>query len=131
VSAEPAGSQLALSLARFRRLLAVILAVVIYAGLAVEFADDVLGLGELRGLQPFFSLSHEENLPTWLSACLLFSCAVTLVLIALVERRRGARFVRHWWVLALVFFYISLDESATIHEHANAWFRLPGIFYFG
>jgi hypothetical protein len=76
-------------------------------------------------------LSHEDNLPTWLSACLLFSCAVLLALIARDERLRGSRWVRHWWVLSLIFLYISLDETAGLHENANHWFRLPGIFYFG
>jgi hypothetical protein len=124
-------SQAVLPLDGLRRLLVIVLAFVIYAGLTVEFLDDVLGLGDLGGLHSFFSLSHEDNLPTWLSACLLYSCAVVLVLIASDQRRRGSRWVRHWWALSLIFLYISLDESVGIHENANRWFQLPGILYFG
>jgi hypothetical protein len=129
---ERAGpSQAALPLRGLRRLLVVLLAVVIYAGFTIEFLDDVLQVGDLGELHDFFSLSHEQNLPTWVSACLLFSCAVTLALIASDERRRGSRWVRHWWALSLIFFYISVDELASIHENANQWFDLSGVFYFG
>jgi hypothetical protein len=129
--ARGGASQVLLPLDRFRRLLAWVLGLVIYAGLTVEFAALELGLGDLGGLRSFLSLSQEENLPTWLSACLLFSCAAVLALIARDERRRGARFVRHWWALSLIFLYISLDETAMIHESANRWFDLSGALYFG
>ena len=124
-------SQAALPLSRLRRVLVMVFAVVIYAGLTIEFLDDVVEVGDLGELHSFFSLSHEQNLPTWVSGSLLFGCAVTLVLIASDARRRGSRWVRHWWVLSLIFFYISLDEFASLHENANHWFHLHGVLYFG
>jgi hypothetical protein len=54
-----------------------------------------------------------------------------LAIIASDERRRGSRWVRHWWALSLIFFYISLDELSSLHENANHWFALGGILYFG
>ena len=36
--------------------------------------------------------------------------------IATATRRSGGRFVRHWVFLALTFAYLSLDESAYLHE---------------
>jgi hypothetical protein len=37
--------------------------------------------------------------------------------------------VNHWRGLALGFLYISLDEVASIHEHAH-FFKLGGVLYF-
>ncbi len=34
-------------------------------------------------------------------------------------------------LLGVLFFYISLDDFTTLHENANSWFNLDGIFYFG
>jgi hypothetical protein len=132
VSAGGAGAtELTLPLHRLRRRLAWTVGIVIYAGITVEFLQDVVGLGDLAGFRPFLSLSHESNLPTWLSACLLLACAVVLAAIAQDESRRRTRFARHWWLLSALFLYISLDETAGIHEQANQWFDLSGAFYFG
>jgi hypothetical protein len=131
MSSRSGTSQAALPLARIRRLLVLVLGAVIYAGLSVEFIEDILGIDDAGGLKFFFSLSHEQNLPTWVSSCLLFSCGTVLALIASDERRRGSGWVRHWRVLSLIFFYISLDELASLHEYANHWFRLGGVLYFG
>jgi hypothetical protein len=76
-------------------------------------------------------LSYEQNLPTWYSSSLLLLCAVQLTFVALSATQRNARFRFHWWLLALVFFYISLDEAATIHESLSRLFDLGGVFYFG
>jgi hypothetical protein len=64
-----------------------------------------------------FNLSGEANIPTWFTSIILFSSAALLSGIAEEERQRGERrFLRHWWVLAMGFTYISLDEVAQIHE---------------
>ena len=79
----------------------------------------------------FFSLSWERNLPTWVSALILFACAVLLLLNALRSRALGEPWTAHWCSLGAIFAYISLDEFTTIHERANSWFDLGGVFYFG
>jgi hypothetical protein len=76
-----------------------------------------------------FSLSHEANLPTWYSSCLLFSCA--LVLSAIVRHApKSLLYRRRWAILALGFFYMSLDESVEIHEHLGGLFGTGGVLYF-
>ena len=108
-----------------------VIAVVALAGLAVEIAQDGLGLGDPYDLLDLFSLSYEGNIPTWLSACMHATSAVLLTLIANGKRDSGAPFVRHWRGLSIVFAYISIDEFVTLHEEMNAWFDLSGALYFG
>ncbi|MCP4006365.1 MAG: hypothetical protein GY725_19475 [bacterium] len=101
-------------------------------GLMAEIADEGLHLSDTYGLQDFFSLSDEGNLPTWFSSLVLFSCGITLALIAMGKRQANARYVAHWWVLCAAFLYISLDEFVTLHEDLNALFRFDASFlYFG
>jgi hypothetical protein len=88
------------------------------AGLAVEVAHSPL--------VQHLSLSYEGNVPTWFSSMLLFACALAAGRIA-----RGAVALRkHWWGVAIVFGYASLDEAAEIHEHLGGQFDLHGVLYF-
>lgn len=118
------------SLSALRRILFVAMALVVGAGLAVEILKETVRLGDYKIVVPLFSLSYEQNIPTWYSSALLFSCSAALALIAAGSRRERAPFVRHWWGLAAAFLYISLDETASIHEGAGRFFKLHGVFYF-
>jgi hypothetical protein len=99
--------------------------------LCAELVYDACSGCDPYGLVAFFSLSYEENLPTWYSVISIFSAGVLLALIAVAKRREGAPFVLHWWLLAITFFYISLDELAELHEQMSTWFDFEGILYFG
>lgn len=92
------------------------LAFVSLCGLLVELAAYTVGLP--LGLLAFFSLSYEANFPTWIASVLLFACSAALSAIA-SELSPGAAFRRHWWILALGFAYMSLDEAVELHEHAH------------
>ena len=116
---------------RVQRFLVIVITIVALAGLAVEIAEDSLGLDDPYDLLDLFSLSYEANVPTWLSACMHATSALLLALIASGKRQSGAPFVRHWWGLSIIFAYISIDEFVQIHEEMNAWFDLSGALYFG
>ena len=116
---------------RVQRFLIDTIAVVAMAGLAVEVAQDGLGLNDPYDLLDLFSLSYEGNVPTWLSASMHATSAILLALIASGKQQIGAPFVRHWWGLSIIFAYISIDEFVTLHEEMNAWFNLSGALYFG
>lgn len=62
------------------------------------------------------NLDNEGNLPAWYSACALFLCAVLAGVIAYSKWRqpRGSRY--KWAGLGVVFAFLSLDESASLHE---------------
>jgi hypothetical protein len=123
--------EITLSRATIRRVLFVTMALVAFAGLASEVLKSALKLSGKRGLVPMFSLSYEQNVPTWYSSALLLVCASLLAVIAVGARQKKAGYVRHWWLLAAAFLYISLDETACIHEEASRWFNLGGVLYFG
>ena len=101
------------------------------AGFLVEVFKHLLVALDLGRIVKFLGLSYEQNLPTWYSSSLLLLSAFHLGLIALATRQAGGRFVFHWWLLAAAFLYISLDETAEIHENASHWFNFGGFLYFG
>jgi hypothetical protein len=91
---------------------------------------SILGLcAEVAHIEPFLqklSLSYEGNVPTWFATVLLFSCALVAASIA----QRALTLRRHWWGVAAVFAYASLDEAAELHEHLGGNFSMGGVLYF-
>ena len=77
-------------------------------------------------LVPLLSLSYEHNVPTWLASSLLLACALAAGAIA----RAAPSWRRHWWGMAAVFAYASLDEVAQLHEHLGGHFETSGVLYF-
>jgi len=66
-------------------------------------------------------VNREDNsLPTWYQTVTLFFCFLVLSVIAAAARAGADRYTRHWTILALVFLYLSADESLVIHEHLDA-----------
>lgn len=120
-----------MSLRIVERMLWALTACIAVLGVAAELARFQLGWSSI--LLDKLSLSYEQNVPTWCASMLLFSCALALVAIARQVAARdgdGARFNRHWTALAVVFLYLSLDETAGFHEQLNRFGPLPGIFHF-
>lgn len=78
--------------------------------LSSETGDLALSLLDL------FSVNAEETIPTWYATLLLFGAAVLLAFIALGKRRIRDPYTRHWFGLAGIFGYLSMDEGAVIHE---------------
>ena len=77
----------------------------------------------------------EGNLPAWYSASLLLLCSLLLAAITHAERQRRGGQVPHWLALTLIFAFLSLDETAQLHElwirPLRDMFDLGGFFYFG
>jgi hypothetical protein len=102
-----------------RRVVPWLLAIVgflVVASLGTQIARYVLGHEYLLGFVYFFDVDQEANLPTWFSAIDLLLASAILSGIAVAKRRQNDRFALHWTVLALVFFGLSIDEAAVIHE---------------
>jgi hypothetical protein len=66
-----------------------------------------------------FDVDAENNLPTWFSGLLLGVTAFWVWLQADAKRAGADRWALHWRVLAIVFFVMSLDEVAGLHETVN------------
>jgi hypothetical protein len=95
-------------------------------GLAIELIHARSHAPAVEWLVGLLSLSYEQNLPTWYASCLLFSCAVLLTVI--VRRAPGDRL--RWGLLAAIFYYMSLDETAELHEQLGGTFETGGLLYF-
>jgi hypothetical protein len=63
-----------------------------------------------------FSVNAEQTIPTWYQVLLLFAASVLLALITYAKRAGKDHYSRYWAALAIIFLYLSMDESAAIHE---------------
>jgi len=95
-------------------------------GLAAELWNAASASPLREAIVPKLSLSYEHNVPTWLSSSLLLACALAAGAVA----RRERRWRRHWWGVAAVFGYASLDEAAELHEHLGGHLETSGVLYF-
>jgi hypothetical protein len=79
-------------------------------------------------------LDTEASLPTWLSSGLMLVCALTLLAIAVQVKREGLFKALPWLLLSAAFFFVSLDESISLHEWLSAAIGArvnnTGMFYF-
>ena len=119
-----------ISQARLKRVLTLAWAVLVFAGFGVEYWKYILD-GERTNLVYFLGLGYEGNLPTWYSSTLLLLCSLQLALIATGQTERQTPFAKHWWILAAGFLYMSMDETAQVHENAGKWFDFSGVLFYG
>jgi hypothetical protein len=72
-------------------------------------------------------VGEESNLPTWYSASQLFT--VALILAALAYRDSSGPSLRSRMLVAVpgLFFFLSLDEIAMIHERLGIWLQELGV----
>lgn len=96
--------------------------------LAVGLADFVFVYLELfpsRILARSFNVALEESVGTWLSSTLALWVALTSAAIFWHSRRHEASMLSLGWVLiALIFLFISLDDTAKIHERLGTALRV-------
>ncbi len=71
------------------------------------------------GIVPLFDINGEDNFPSTYSTIILFLCAGLLAMIGAAKRERQHRFAVHWLVLSIIFVYLGIDESISIHEHIS------------
>jgi hypothetical protein len=72
----------------------------------------------LRSLN-LFDLDKEATVPAWYSSMLMWTAAGLIAFQAIVSRRLRLRTTSHWWALAAIFVYLSMDETSQIHERAR------------
>lgn len=121
---------ISISHSSLRRPWLILLSVVVFAGVVVEVLASVYSLPTDSGIVPLFSMSYEGNVPTFYSAVILSVAAGLLAFSAIAAKKSGEKFVPHWWILALGFSYIAIDEVFSIHEMAGGFFKLSGVLYF-
>ena len=62
-----------------------------------------------------FDFNTETNIPTFFSSILLLICGVLLLCIVIFKKNQQAPYIA-WLGLALIFFFLSIDEFSSIHE---------------
>ncbi len=89
---------------------------------------------KLFGFSELVFLNAENNIPTFFSSLLIFSCAAVLFVIAVFYKKNNLKFYRHWMGLTVIFLALALDESVSLHEQLIEPVReglgASGIFYF-
>lgn len=74
-----------------------------------------------KPLLNFFDLNGETNLPSWYSAAQLALIGGLLAVFAVVRVRRGARGAWALMLAGVVFLFLSLDETTSLHENFGYW----------
>src|SRR5687767_903152 len=101
----------------FSKRLLVIAVVLLILNLSGIYLKKVLLIDNFVGnaLFFFFDASSEANIPTFFSSLILFISAVILYVIYKTEPK-GSGKKRYWLVLMIIFAWLSVDETASIHE---------------
>src|SRR5829696_1648303 len=102
-----------------RRLTSVLLCVIaiLVAGyIGTRYLALVHGHDYLLGFLRQFDMDSENNIPTWYSSTALFFVAWLLMFTAHAKQQNRDIYTRHWWGLAAIFLYLSLDEASSLHE---------------
>jgi hypothetical protein len=84
--------------------------------IAVQCVKFFGGYEYQMGLLPLLDLEQEGNLPSWYSSTTLLLCSLLLLQIGQTKRLAGDRYAAYWLGLAAIFFFLSVDEAAGIHE---------------
>ncbi|QDT98873.1 hypothetical protein [Gimesia aquarii] len=100
------------------RTLLVTIGVLLSLSLCSQLVKYGTGHDQVFGIVPLLYVDYEANLPTWYSSMALLVASFVLCLIALSKRFQGDRYTFHWFFLSGLFFLLSIDEVATIHECA-------------
>ena len=80
-----------------------------------QATNVLLGAGRYPLLGLLF-VGEDASLPSWFSAVLLLVCSVLLLVIAHAGRTGTRTRSFHWWGLAGIFLYLSIDEAISVHE---------------
>ncbi len=89
-----------------------------FTSLAAQFFMYMWGREGFLALLPLFDVGEDANIPTWYSSFQLLLCSALLATVAAAKKRHRHRYTFHWGVLSIIFLLLSIDEVATIHEHA-------------
>ena len=82
----------------------------------VAQVTNILLGADANPLLTLLFVGRDASLPSWFSAVMLLACSVLSVLITHARRVCDQERSFHWWGLAIIFLYLSIDEAISIHE---------------
>ena len=104
------------------------------AHITVVTISLVTGHDTIYGLVPLFHFGSESNIPTLYSSITLLACSALLWTIAKSHKKQNQPY-RYWLGLAVLFLFLSVDETASLHERSGepirAMMGTSGLLYYG
>jgi hypothetical protein len=120
--------------ARVSDALLTIVCLLIGLSLLGQYAKFCYGHTMLKGFVPTFYVDLESSAPTWYSSAALGLAGGLLALIASAKFQSTDNHRWHWTMLSGLFFALSLDEIAMIHElpidPLREYWRAGGALYY-
>src|SRR3954466_3537021 len=101
----------------------IVTVLIVIAGLLSSYITYELNNGESTLLLKLFDLDEEQNIPTFFSYFLLNFCCFLLLIIHLQQKILNSRWSMYWLFLAIIFFILSFDEAASVHERFSLHIR--------
>ncbi len=98
------------------RILITIIVFLAIASFAASCIRAFTGRTSAYGFVPKFDVNTENNIPTYFSSFLLLIAAGLLAIVTMSKRRENAHYAKHWFILMLIFLFLSIDETASLHE---------------
>ncbi|MBT3334592.1 MAG: hypothetical protein HN394_24065 [Rhodospirillaceae bacterium] len=127
-------ARIAIPLARIKLWFLIVTPSLALLGFASEVADHLFDFSKRDTLVRLFNMVMECNIPNWYASALLLACAGLLTAIVLATPPGKGAYRGHWLALALIFVYISIDETVQLHELINRplrhTFDLGGMLYY-
>jgi hypothetical protein len=111
-------------------ILLTIIICLLVGGMVTQYTRFTYGYETQFGFARLFKLDSENTLPSWYSSVALLISSVTLGIIGLHKKQKAEPWAWHWLALAVLFFCLSADEAASIHEMAapllHRWLETTG-----
>ena len=95
----------------------IIVTVVIALGLFVYVFTKLTGYGDLLGFLRLLDVRGEQSIPAYVSAINLLLASILIFIIYSYEKSNKQNGAGYWLFLSILFLYLSIDESASIHEN--------------
>lgn len=107
---------------KFTRVLLSITVLLALAHIIVRSSVHYFGYIDNIGICDKFDMFLEANVPTYYSSILLLLCCILLAIIAFFKKLGSDQYHKQWTLLSVIFLYLSIDETAMIHEMAGEVF---------
>jgi hypothetical protein len=106
-----------------------LMAIYTFNTLSINFLPEELPTGFVEK----FHIDLEANVPAWFSAAVLLSTSFLAFLILRLEQQLPASdsYRKTFWLIFMgLFAFLSLDESAMVHEFVGVFFKLKWVFIY-
>jgi len=110
-----------------------VISLLLCANIVVLITKFYFGHDRVFGLSRLFDFNTEQNIPTLYSSVALLLASLLLGFIAWMHKRAHAAYVL-WAILAVIFLFLSIDETSAIHENLGTNLRellnTSGLLYY-